>query len=103
MGVVVFILCCPSELHSRTLLYVPAWEPSDLLTGLALQVTPIVGLIPSDLQFCPNYSEVDSVFTAPLRMFLEGGPTYYSKDVEWQEGFQYRWGFQSVSPCGVSF
>ncbi|GAB4816681.1 hypothetical protein N2152v2_003727 [Parachlorella kessleri] len=68
-----------------------------------LSVTPIVGLIPSDLHFCPNDSEVDSVFTAPLRMFLEGGPTYYSKDVEWQEGFQYRLHYWQYSHLGQSY
>lgn len=55
-----------------------------------LSVTPVVGTIPPDLSLRPNRGEVASVFTAPLRMFVEGGPMHYTRDVEWEAGVPYR-------------
>lgn len=35
-----------------------------------LQVTPWVGVIPSDLEFTPNLAELDEIFTVPLSFFM---------------------------------
>lgn len=34
--------------------------------------------------------QVEAVFSVPLRRFLEAGPEYSSRDVEWQPGVPYR-------------
>lgn len=36
-------------------------------------------------------AQVAAVFTVPLRRFLDAGPGYSSRDVEWQPGLPYRW------------
>lgn len=40
-------------------------------------VTPIVGLIPADLEFIANLDELDAIFKVPLRFFLESEPYEY--------------------------
>lgn len=40
----------------------------------------------------PPLPQVEAVFTAPLRRFLEAGPGYSHRDVEWQPGLPYRCG-----------
>ncbi|PRW59038.1 nudix hydrolase mitochondrial-like [Chlorella sorokiniana] len=55
-----------------------------------LSVTPVIGLIPPHQAFRPNPQEVESVFTAPLHRFLQAGPGYSHRDVEWQPGMPYR-------------
>lgn len=45
----------------------------------------MVGVIPHDTNFRPDASEVASVFHAPLRMFLEGGPNHDCRDAQWQD------------------
>lgn len=42
------------------------------------------------LRACVCCPQVAAVFTVPLRRFLEAGPGYSSKDVEWQPGVPYR-------------
>ena len=37
------------------------------------------------------HTQVEAVFTAPLHRFLEAGPGYSHRDVEWQPGMPYRW------------
>lgn len=48
---------------------------------------------PAPVSPTPTFSapsqQVAAVFTAPLRAFLEGGPGYEHRDVEW-EGLPYR-------------
>ena len=39
-----------------------------------VMVTPFVGCIPANSQFSPNLDELDSIFSAPLRFFLENSP-----------------------------
>lgn len=36
-----------------------------------LQVTPWVGIVPQSIQLTPSPDEIDSIFTVPLRFFLE--------------------------------
>lgn len=55
-----------------------------------LSVTPVIGVVQSDLAFTPNPHEVQSVFTAPLAMFLSAGEGYYSKDLLWDRHINYR-------------
>ena len=50
----------------------------------------VLGVIPAGLRFTPNKAEVEHVFTAPLRMFLEAGPGYWCRDEEWEPGIPYR-------------
>lgn len=40
-------------------------------------VTPIVGLIPADVEFIANPDELDAIFKVPLRFFLESEPDDY--------------------------
>jgi len=40
-------------------------------------VTPIVGLIPADVEFIANPDELDAIFKVPLRFFLESEPHDY--------------------------
>lgn len=68
-----------------------------------LSVTPVLGVIPSGLRFRPNAAEVESVFSAPLRMFLEAGPGYRSRDVEWAPGVPYRLHYFDYEFEGRSF
>jgi 8-oxo-dGTP pyrophosphatase MutT (NUDIX family) len=60
-----------------------------VLSKHLLSVTPVIATVPSDLRFIPSPSEVDHVFSAPLSMFLEAGPGYSHRDVQW-EGLPYR-------------
>lgn len=57
---------------------------------LSVQVAPVVGVIPAGTRLRPQASEVAAVFTAPLHMFVDGCPGYYSRDVEWEKGIPYR-------------
>lgn len=41
------------------------------VTGTAFSVTPVVGLLPIDVQWVPNTSEVDDVFEVPLAFLLD--------------------------------
>ncbi|KAL4860143.1 hypothetical protein ACK3TF_000346 [Chlorella vulgaris] len=69
-----------------------------------LSVTPVVGVIPAHLRFTPNPTEVEAVFTAPLKRFLEAGPTYSSRDVEWEPGVPYRLHyFQHTADSGATY
>lgn len=68
-----------------------------------LSVTPVVGIIPPQLRFSPNPTEVAAVFTAPLHRFLEAGPGYSSRDLEWQPGLPYRLHYFDYEHRGRSF
>ncbi|KAL4434263.1 hypothetical protein ABPG75_000704 [Micractinium tetrahymenae] len=68
-----------------------------------LSVTPVVGIILPHLRFHPNPTEVAAVFTVPLRRFLEAGPGYSSRDVEWQPGLPYRLHYFDYAHRGRSF
>lgn len=49
-------------------------------------VTPCTACLPA-----PHHcAQVAAVFTVPLRRFLEAGPGYSFRDVEWQRGLPYR-------------
>lgn len=43
------------------------------------------------------------MFTAPLRRFLEAGPGYSHRDVEWQSGLPYRLHYFDHPDCDRSF
>jgi hypothetical protein len=47
--------------------------------------------------------QVEAVFSAPLRRFLEAGPGYSSRDVEWQPGVPYRLHYFDYQYRGSSF
>ncbi|KAL4424924.1 hypothetical protein ABPG77_009653 [Micractinium sp. CCAP 211/92] len=68
-----------------------------------LSVTPVLGVIPPHLKFRPNPTEVAAVFTVPLRRFLEAGPGYSFRDVEWQHGLPYRLHYFEYEHRGRSF
>lgn len=55
-----------------------------VLSKHLLSVTPVIATVPSDLRFTPNLSEVASVFTAPLDMFLSAGQGYSFRDLTWE-------------------
>lgn len=40
-------------------------------------ITPIVGVIPADIEFIANLDELDAIFKVPLRFFLESEPYEY--------------------------
>lgn len=40
-------------------------------------VTPIVGIIPADIEFIANPDELDAIFKVPLRFFLDNEPHDY--------------------------
>lgn len=61
-----------------------------VLSKHLLSVAPVVGVIPAGTRLRPQASEVAAVFTAPLHMFVDGCPGYYSRDVEWEKGIPYR-------------
>lgn len=62
-----------------------------MLSKHLLSVRPVVGVVPSNLTFCPNPSEVSDVFSAPLRMFVEPRrDEYWYRDVTWEENIKYR-------------
>lgn len=62
-----------------------------MLSKHLLSVRPVVGVVPNDLTFYPNASEVEDVFTAPLRLFLEPREDeYWYRDVHWEEDIKYR-------------
>ncbi len=42
-------------------------------TRLGVRVTPFVGLIPADIELQPEPSEIDAVFSVPIRYFLDVG------------------------------
>lgn len=64
-------------------------------------VTPIVGVIPADIQFTANLDELDAVFKVPLRFFLETEPHDYFERGSFSipsfhyEGFRI-WGLTSM-------
>jgi hypothetical protein len=60
-----------------------------VLSKHLLSVTPVIATVPADLRFNPSPAEVEHVFSAPLSMFLEAGPGYSHRDVEW-ENLPYR-------------
>eukprot|EP00887_Chlorella_sp_A99_P000651 scaffold5.g651.t1 len=70
---------------------------------LSKHLLSVLGLIPAGLRFTPNQAEVEHVFTAPLRMFLEAGPGYRSHDVEWAPGIPYRVHYWDYSSGGKQF
>ena len=51
--------------------------------GSFLQVTPVIGRVPSQMLLKPNPSEVNAVFDMPLAAFLEDVPSHTFKDTEW--------------------
>lgn len=55
-----------------------------VLSKHLLSVTPVIATVPADLRFEPSPLEVEQVFSAPLAMFLEAGPGYSHRDVEWE-------------------
>jgi len=61
-----------------------------VLSKHLLSVTPVIATVPADLRFVPSPIEVEHVFSAPLKMFLEAGNGYSHRDVEWEEGIPYR-------------
>ncbi|KAL4522160.1 hypothetical protein Ndes2437B_g07902 [Nannochloris sp. 'desiccata'] len=61
-----------------------------VLSKHLLSVTPVIATVPADLRFVPSPLEVEHVFSAPLKMFLEAGNGYSHRDVEWEEGIPYR-------------
>ncbi len=65
--------------------------PSAISRNLLL-VTPIIGIIPARFRPSRNPTEVESVFTVPLRIFLEKNPDIYSfEDIDWpNEGQRFR-------------
>ena len=56
-----------------------------VLSKHLLSVTPVIATVPADLRFVPSPSEVEHVFSAPLRMFLEAGNGYSHRDVQWED------------------
>lgn len=76
---------------------------SEVLSRYRIAVTPSVGLIPPDLRFVPDPHEIESVFSVPLRFFLEIPPTRVD-----HLGFeQYRlrvpcWEYQDYEIWGLS-
>ncbi|PXF30384.1 hypothetical protein WH50_15740 [Pokkaliibacter plantistimulans] len=46
-----------------------------VISRWGLQVTPIVGLVPSKLQLSPNEGEIAAVFRVPVPFFLETPPS----------------------------
>jgi coenzyme A diphosphatase NUDT7 len=61
-----------------------------VLSKHLLSVTPVIATVPADLRFVPSPLEVEHVFSAPLKMFLEAGNGYSHRDVQWEEGIPYR-------------
>ncbi|KDD77070.1 hypothetical protein H632_c27p3 [Helicosporidium sp. ATCC 50920] len=62
-----------------------------LLSKHRLSVRPVLAAIPPDLPFVPNPAEVESVFAAPLSMFVEPPVgCHRHKDHAWEEGFPFR-------------
>ncbi|MGK0289223.1 MAG: 8-oxo-dGTP pyrophosphatase MutT (NUDIX family) [bacterium] len=53
-----------------------------------LKVTPIVGIVPEEQIYTPNYSELDSIFKVPLSFFLEKND--YTYDIIPYEGVEYK-------------
>lgn len=73
-----------------------------LLSKHLLSVTPVVATVPPGLSFTPSPTEVAHVFTAPLGMFLRGGPCYQYRDVAW-EGLPYRLHYWDYKYRGQEF
>jgi 8-oxo-dGTP pyrophosphatase MutT (NUDIX family) len=44
---------------------------SDFVTGTGFRITPVVGLLPSGLEFQPSPHEVETVFELPLSVLLD--------------------------------
>lgn len=64
-------------------------------------VTPIVGLIPADVEFIANLDELDAIFKVPLRFFLESEPyEYFERGSISIPSFQYEefriWGLTAM-------
>ena len=53
------------------------------ITGTAFWVTPVVGLVSSEMQLCPNADEVDDVFEVPLS-FLMNPANHQRHAMDWQ-------------------
>lgn len=87
-------------IHPSSVTVVASLRP--FLSKHLLSVTPVIGTVPADLRFSPNPEEVESVFTAPLGMFLTAGPGYSFKDVRW-EGFPYRLHYWELDYRGKSY
>jgi len=52
-------------------------ELDQVVSRFGYVVTPIVGLIPADIEFTANLDELDAVFKVPLRFFLDTQPHDY--------------------------
>jgi hypothetical protein len=77
----------------------PASQPA-----LAAVLAPFVTCSFLHLPSHCHCSQVEAVFTAPLKRFLEAGPTYSSRDVEWEPGVPYRLHyFQHTADSGATY
>lgn len=56
-------------LHRRHVRVIGPTDPYQ--TGTGFNVTPVLGVVPPDLDLSPNPSEVEAWFEAPLRLLLE--------------------------------
>lgn len=52
-------------------------ELDQVVSRFGYVVTPIVGIIPADINFTANLDELDAVFKVPLKFFLETQPHDY--------------------------
>ena len=52
-------------------------------TGTGYNITPVLAVVPSDLQIKPNPSEVESWFEAPLRLMLSR-ESWETREVFWR-------------------
>lgn len=78
---------------------------SPLVSRYGLAVTPIVALIPDQLEYIPSEAEIAAVFTVPLQFFCEVPPDYTLRvdhdGLRWQvPSYQYGeyriWGLTAV-------
>lgn len=69
------------------------------------QVTPIIGVIDDHTrkQLQSNAAEVQSVFDAPLLMFLRQSEAHSQQDVTWAPGIDYRVHFFQHTHNGTSY
>ncbi len=78
---------------------------SPLVSRYGLAVTPVVALIPDQLEYIPSEAEIAAIFTVPLRFFCEVPPDYTFRvdhdGLRWQvPSYQYGehriWGLTAV-------
>jgi len=58
-------------------------ETDSYRTITGFQVTPVIGVVPPDLQLVPHVEEVADLFEVPLAFLMEPG-NYLEQAVEWQ-------------------